>query len=56
MSYIGFVCFCRKYFLKVKEEDFLFVLKMVLLWTLLHGIIVFLRKMFHFLNIEVVLH
>ena len=42
--------------ISLKLEDFFCVLKMVSLWTLLHGIVVFLRKMFHFLNIEGVLY
>ena len=42
--------------ISLKLEDLFCVLKMISLWTLLHGIAVFLRKMFHFLNIEVVLY
>ena len=42
--------------ISLKLEDFFCVLKMVSLWTIFHGIAVFLRKMFHFLNIEVVLY
>ena len=42
--------------ISLKLEDLFCVLKMISLWTLHHGIVVFLRKMFHFLNIEVVLY
>ena len=39
MSYISFIVFCKKHF--VKKEDFLGILKMISIWTPLHKFIVF---------------